>query len=109
MNSKVKQEINSLKTELLKYNKISLVSIIINNLENIKNAKELAIKTAKNRRQLKELIFKYDRNLTETDKEILLGNKEKKTRENIIKILIELNKINNIIKKSLKNIILEIK
>ena len=73
MNSKVKQAINSLKKELLKYSKISLVSIIIDNLENTKNAKQLAIKIAKNRRQLKELIFKYDRNLTETDKEILLG------------------------------------
>lgn len=109
MNSKVKQEINSLKKELLKYSKISLVSIIIDNLENTKNAKQLAIKIAKNRRQLKELIFKYDRNLTETDKEILLGKETKKTRENIVKILVELNKINNIIKKSLKNIILEIK
>ena len=109
MNSKVKQEINSLKKKLLKYSKISLVSIIIDNLENTKNAKQLAIKIAKNRRQLKELIFKYDRNLTETDKEILLGKETKKTRENIVKILVELNKINNIIKKLLKNIILEIK
>jgi len=109
MNSKVKQEINSLKKELLKYSKISLVSIIIDNLENTKNAKQLAIKIAKNRRQLKELIFKYDRNLTETDKQILLRKETKKTRVNIVKILVELNKINHIIKKSLKNIILEIK
>lgn len=109
MNSKVKQEINSLKTDLLKYKKISLVSVILDNIENTKNARQLAIKIGKNRRQLKELIFKYDRNLTETDKEILLKKTNKKTRENIIKILIELNKINEIIKKSLKNIIVEIK
>ena len=109
MNSKVKQEINSLKTYLLKYKKISLVSVILDNIENTKNARQLAIKIGKNRRQLKELIFKYDRNLTETDKEILLGKETKKTRENMVKILVELNKINHIIKKSLKNIILEIK
>ena len=109
MNSKVKRELNSLENELSQYNKLSLVSVILQDIKNIKNIKSFVINLAKNRVQLKEQIFKYDRNLTELDKEILLGEKNKKTRENIIKILISLNKINEIIKKSLKNIILEIK
>ena len=109
MNSKVKRELNSLENELSQYNKLSLVSVILQDIKNIKNIKSFVINLAKNRVQLKQQIFKYDRNLTELDKEILLGEKNKKTRENIIKILISLNKINEIIKKSLKNIILEIK
>lgn len=109
MNSKIKRELNSLENELSQYKQISLVSVILKDVENIGNIKSFAIKLANNRRQLKSNIFKYDRNLTELDKEILSGEKNNKTRENIIKILISLNKINEVIKKSLKNIIVEIK
>lgn len=110
MNSKVKQELNSLKKILQKHSTLSLVSIILHNINTEKkNIKQLVIKLAKNRRQLKDLIFKYHRTLTEIDKEILLGKELINSRENIVKILFDLNNINNILKKSLKNIILEIK
>ena len=99
MNSKIKRELNSLENELSQYKQISLVSVILKDVENIGNIKSFAIKLANNRRQLKSNIFKYDRNLTELDKESLSGEKNEKPRENIIKILILLNKINEIIKK----------
>ena len=109
MNSKVKQEINSLNIKLSKYKRINLISSILEDVANIKNIKNFCISLGNKRRILKQNIFKYERNLSELDKEYLEGVNNRQLNNNIRKILFELNKINEIIKKSLKNIILEIK
>ena len=75
--------------------------------------KKFIIKLSEDRKIIKELIHKYERNILEIDKKIVIKNKHidelLDNKLSIENILIQLNTANENIKQTLKKIIIKIK
>ena len=78
----------------------------------LSNIKEYIFKLATDRKQIKKIIIKYERYITEIDKQQIIkkeNNNLQNIRNKYNNLLIELNMVNDNIKDTLQNIILKIK
>lgn len=104
---------------ILKKCNLPIIKKIVKYQENFIEKKSLTkiknfiIKLSEDRKVIKELIQKYERNIFEIDKKIVLKNKHRvdlvEDKSNLENILIQLNTANENIKQTLKKIILKIK
>ena len=117
MKSDIINYIQKLNNNLKNIN-LPITNKIVNYQENfikknsLTNIKDYIFKLDNNRKQIKNLISKYERSIIEIDKKRIMNKKNKdmiNIRDENKNLLLKLNQINDNIKKTLYNIIILIK